>query len=68
MTDSFDEWRTKVASSILYRWACDKITTREAKKQCKRLAGFDVDFRQPDIGAYVHAFDIASGNFVEIHF
>ena len=62
------ENRINTASDILYRWACDLIPTNAAKEQCKRLAGFDVDFRQPDIGAYVHAFDIASGNFVEIHF
>ena len=62
------ENRINTASDILYRWACDLIPTSDAKEQCKRLAGFDVDFRQPDIGAYVQAFDIASGNFVEIHF
>jgi len=69
MTDSFDEWRTKIASNILYRWACDLIPTNDAKEQCKRLAGFDIDFRQPDYG-YLEVLYLMSkdGAFVEIHF
>lgn len=60
--------RYNTASDILYRWACDLITTKDAKKLCKELAGFEIDFRQPDIGAYVQAFDIESNSFTDIHF
>ena len=63
------ENRINTASDILYRWACDLIPTSDAKEQCKRLAGFDIDFRQPDYG-YLEALDLMSkdGAFVEIHF
>ena len=67
MTDSFNEWRTEVASNILYRWACDRITTREAKKQCLRFAGFNIDFRQPQM-AYMEAFDADTGDYFAIYF
>ena len=44
----------KAATVILYSWACGLIKTARAKTACKSM-GFDIDFRQPDLGAYLEA-------------
>lgn len=57
--------RMKSASEILYDWACAQIGTQEAKRRCAHL-GYDIDFRQPDFGAYMEAKDCFTGEYVEI--
>lgn len=53
------------AEALAYDWACERITTGEAKSGLKAL-GYDVDFRQPDLGNWLEAAEIASGKFVRL--
>ena len=43
------------AESILYDWACGKVTTARAKRLCQSL-GFQIDFRQADKGNWLDAY------------
>lgn len=52
------------AEEILYRWACEEITTHNAKQDCG-LLGFTIDFRQPDLGNFIIA-ETPAGHFVEL--
>lgn len=52
------------AETILYRWACEKLSTGCAKAALARL-GFDVDFRQADLGNVMYGFDIDTGDEVQ---
>lgn len=65
MANSFDECRVNITSEILFRWACDRITTREAKRLCSKMR-FDIDFRQRE-AAYMEAFDADTGDYFEIY-
>tara|TARA_R100000781_G_scaffold13720_1_gene11775 strand:+ start:1057 stop:1257 length:201 start_codon:yes stop_codon:yes gene_type:complete len=65
MTDSFNAWRTEIASNILYRWACEEITSSEAETQCLRRTNLHVDLYQ--IYGYVEAFDAETGDRFEIY-
>ena len=57
--------RTASAESTLYQFACGLMNTAEAKARC--LAhGFQIDFRQADLGAYFEALDVVTGEYVEL--
>jgi hypothetical protein len=43
------------AESILYDWACGKVTTARAKRLCQSLC-FQIDFRQADKGNWLDAY------------
>jgi hypothetical protein len=51
------------AELYLYDWACGRISTAEAKAHCV-AHGFQIDFRQADVGAYLDATDVVSGEYV----
>lgn len=53
------------AEVILYDWACGNIATDHAKRACRHL-GFDIDFRQVDMGAFLDATHIPSGETVTL--
>jgi hypothetical protein len=53
------------AEVILYDWACGNIATDHAKRAC-RLLGFDIDFRQADLGAFIDATHIWTGETVTL--
>lgn len=55
--------QTIQAERTLYDWACGHIDTATAKARCRDF-GFDVDFRQPDIGAEMEATRLADGRAV----
>ena len=49
------------AEGILYRWACDQITTKAAKSACLKI-GYEIDFRQADFGnGAIEALDKTQG-------
>ena len=41
------------------------MDTAEAKARCV-AHGFEIDFRQADIGAYFEALDFVTGEFIEL--
>ena len=53
------------AELYLYDWACGLISTAEAKAHCV-AHGFQIDFRQADVGAYFEALDVVTGEYVEL--
>ena len=53
------------AELYLYDWACGRISTAEAKAHCV-AHGFQIDFRQADVGAYFEALDVVTGEYVEL--
>jgi len=53
------------AEVILYDWACGNTSTAHAKRACRHL-GFDIDFRQADLGAFIDATHIATGDNVRL--
>lgn len=57
--------RTAAAECTLYQYACDLMDTAEAKARCL-THGFEIDFRQADLGAYFEATDMVSGDYVEL--
>lgn len=54
---------THRAEEVLYSWACNNMSTAEAKSTLRKL-GYDVDFRQPDLGHRMEAIEIATGEIV----
>jgi hypothetical protein len=59
------EFRERRAESVLHQWACGGLDTPRCKSLLAGL-GYEVDFRQPDLGAYVEAWDSESGRTVEL--
>ena len=59
------DFRERRAESFLYQWACGSLDTGRCKSLLAGL-GYEVDFRQPDLGAYVEALDTESGRMVEL--
>lgn len=57
--------RESMAEAILYNWACDCISTATAKRECRAL-GFEIDFRQADIGNQIDALDVELGQIVTL--
>ena len=55
----------RAAEVILYDWACGNIETAHTKRACRHL-GFEIDFRQADVGAYLEALHIESGTYVRL--
>ena len=53
------------AESILYRWACGKITTSDAKSSCE-FYGFKIDFRQRDNNNFIDALYVPSGMYITL--
>ena len=53
------------AESTLYQFACGLMDTAEAKARCL-VHGFEIDFRQADVGAYFEALDVVTGEYVEL--
>ena len=65
LTNYTNAERTASAESTLYQFACGLMNTAEAKARC--LAhGFQIDFRQADLGAYFEALDVVTGEYVEL--
>lgn len=60
-----DAERKASAETVLYQYACEWMDTAEAKARCLAL-GFEIDFRQADVGAYFEALDVVSDNFVTL--
>jgi hypothetical protein len=48
---------------ILFAWACDKISTDQAKGDLWDL-GYAVDFRQADVGATIEALNLETNEYV----
>lgn len=62
------ETRVDAASTVLYLWACDTITTEQAKQDTRTL-GFEIDFRQADVSNTMIAHDtFNSYRLVELEF
>jgi hypothetical protein len=59
------EERRAAAENTLYLLARGYMNTSEAKARCV-AHGFEIDFRQADIGAYFEALDIVTGEFIEL--
>ena len=57
------EERVASAETTLYQYACEWMNTAEAKARCLDH-GFQIDFRQPDNGAYFEARDLVTGEFI----
>ena len=51
------------AELYLYDWACGLIATATVKMQCA-AHGFQIDFRQADVGAYLDGVDTVTGGTV----
>ena len=65
LTNYTNAERTASAESTLYQFACGLMDTAEAKARC--LAhGFEIDFRQADLGAYFEALDVVTGEYIEL--
>tara|TARA_R110002096_G_scaffold54020_1_gene139792 strand:+ start:33 stop:239 length:207 start_codon:yes stop_codon:yes gene_type:complete len=65
ITNYTTEERIAAAESTLYQYACQWMNTAEAKARCLDH-GFQIDFRQPDLGAYFEALDLVTNEFIEL--
>ena len=66
LTKYTNEERRAAAETTLYQYACQWMDTAEAKARC--LAhGFEIDFRQPDAGAFFEARDIITDEFIYLN-
>ena len=57
--------RRAAAESTLCHLVYGYIDTAEAKARCLDH-GFQIDFRQADLGAYFEALDLVTGEFIEL--
>ena len=64
-TNYTTEERRAAAESTLYQLACGYMETCEAKSRCV-AHGFQIDFRQADLGAYFEALDLVTNEFIEL--
>lgn len=65
-TNYTTEERIASAETTLYQYACQWMDTAEAKARCLDH-GFQIDFRQPDNGAYFEARDLVNDAFVYLN-
>ena len=65
LTNYTNAERTASAESTLCQFARGWFDTAEAKAQCLSH-GFQIDFRQADLGAYFEALDVVTGEYVEL--
>tara|TARA_R110002110_G_scaffold92642_1_gene241800 strand:- start:520 stop:726 length:207 start_codon:yes stop_codon:yes gene_type:complete len=65
LTNYTNAERAASAESTLYQFACGLMDTAEAKARCLSH-GFQIDFRQADLGAYFEALDVVTGEYVEL--
>ena len=64
-TNYTTEERVASAETTLYQYACEWMDTAEAKARCLDH-GFQIDFRQADLGAYFEALDLVTNEFIEL--
>lgn len=64
-TNYTTEERIVSVEATLYQYACEIINTSEAKARCLDH-GFQIDFRQADLGACFEALDLVTGEFIEL--
>jgi hypothetical protein len=57
--------RYRTASQVLYQWSCGNISSAQAKALCRALK-YKIDFRQPDHGNFMVAFDTVLETEIEI--
>ena len=50
----------ELLESTLYKWACEEVSTKEAKR-ITRANGVDIDFRQQITDSVIVGFNIETG-------
>ena len=50
----------ELLESVLYQWACEEVSTKEAKR-ITRANGVDIDFRQQITDSVIVGFNIETG-------
>ena len=64
-TNYTTEERRAAAKNALYQFACGNMSIVCARSYVLDH-GFQIDFRQPDLGAYFEALDLVTNEFIEL--